>query len=218
MLAGTTSAYVSVSFGLWPSQQGGCSQSANNPAGLDISASCSAAGAMVSASQSGWHASVSAGRNSNWLDAVSTEAIVTFSDSLIITGDSGTGFIKLGHWTTVQNASVTYTFAGQSFGCSNFTFFPGDCPPDPTMVPVTFGVPIPVQWGLRALGGCTGDGYCYSGFAETGLTVFSIMREDGSPSTARLQAIDSVPEPATIVLTVAGALLILVSRRKSKTL
>ena len=80
---------------------------------------------------------------------------------------------------------------------------------------MTFGVPISVQWQLHAYGGCTGDGYCYTGYAETGLSAFSIMREDGSPSTARLQALDSVPEPATIVLTAAGALVILLSRRRS---
>jgi hypothetical protein len=159
-------------------------------------------GATVSADQNGWNASVSAGKNSDWTEMALTSAALTYSDSLIITGDTGSGFITIGHSTSLLGTAwFTYSFAGQSLGMS-----------DPTTIPVTFGVPLDVHWQLNAQGGCTGDGTCNSGFATTGLSVVNITRADGSASTGRLTTLDSVPEPSTFLLIALGGSAILVSR------
>jgi hypothetical protein len=188
--AGSISVQVSVNGSLQ-----GCHQSdTNTPPELEASAACSAYGATASASQDLWSASVSANRNSDWRESVTSSAQLSYSDSLIVVGDSGSGFIQLGHWTRVLGTAwFSYSFAGQTLGLS-----------DPTWIPVTFGVPFEVHWQLNTLGGCSGDGTCTSGFAKTTLAVFSIQREDGTASTGRLVTVDGVPEPSTMMLMVAG--------------
>jgi hypothetical protein len=210
-VAGTISAFVAVQ--PWLANPPMCTQSANNSGvGLEASASCSSLGATVSATQSGWNASVSAGMNSDWREAASTSATLTYIDSLMIVGDTGDGFIQLAHSTTVAgSAFVSYSFAGQLLGCGT-TSGTKVCMPDPSTIQVPFGVPLSVGWQLNAYGGCSGDGSCTSSSASTLLGVISITRADGSPSTGHLEAIASLPEPSTILLTAIGGTAIVTFR------
>jgi hypothetical protein len=199
--AGTISAFVEIQGD--PPVPPACSQSANNGgAGLVVSASCSALGATVTAYQGGWHASVSAGVNSDWRQATSTSAILDYSDSVIIVGDSGSGFIRVDHFTTAWGiAFVDYYFAGYQFSCFWNMY---QCPTNPSTIQVPFGVPLSIFWHLEAYGGSSGFGDWYSSSASTYFTVSSITRADGSPSTGHLQTVDSLPEPSTILLTAIG--------------
>jgi hypothetical protein len=203
-VAGTISTNVYIQ--AWPT---GCGQSSlNNPGELVASASCSAIGATVSASQNGWNASVSAGRNSDWRQGATTSATLSYDDSLIITGDTGSGFIQFGVWLYASpSAWLNYSF--DSFSCPFWWSCP---PPDSVTIPVTFGVPLDIHWDLHANGGCTGDGSCFSSSASASFWVSSITRADGSPSNGSLQTLDSTPEPSTILLTAIGAAAILTLR------
>src|SRR5690242_16249822 len=144
--AGTIS--TSVSAMQWPVNL--CSQSSVTYSGLFASSTCLVLGASVTASQNGWNASVMAGRNLDGRVGLETRASLTYHDSLIITGDTGSGFIRVGNSPVAfGQAWVNYVFAGQWIHCSSYTCAGG------VTIPVTFGVPFDVQWSLDALGGCS---------------------------------------------------------------
>jgi hypothetical protein len=208
-IAGTISTSVFVHLGLTGP---GCSQSdVSDPGAMVSSAGCSALGAAVSASQNGWSAAVSADRNSDWRQMASTSATVTYADTFIIMGDTGSGFLQFeSRAVAAGNAWVNYSFAGLALGCNAWV----NCGsyPTTTTIPVTFGVPLYIQWDLHAVGGCSGEGDCSSGTAFAGFRVAGITRADGSPSTGTLQTLDSIPEPSTILLMAIGAVTILTLR------
>src|SRR5690242_8312677 len=109
LIGGTISASVAITS--WPSVVN-CAQSSNDPTGLSASASCSALGSSVSAYQYGWNANVST-TYYDWARPRDAHGTVSYGDSLIITGDTGSGFIDINHFIQrVGHASVTYYFAG----------------------------------------------------------------------------------------------------------